>query len=100
MLKSRKELLVALVLFSVAVSAAAWNGDAAARALASSPRTTSSISSAATTESGEPDVGGGNKTSSKSADLPAVRRPGSMPVSVWLRWTLRIWTTQYLGARL
>jgi hypothetical protein len=102
--RRRIKLLIALVLFTVALAAVWTSSQADARGLPSLGAS-SSLSAAkpgATVASGDPDIGQGcvprPPSLKQSRQLPGGGNANGWTFGGWVRWIGRIWTTLYLRA--
>jgi hypothetical protein len=100
--KTRRGLLVTLVLVSVAVAAAWFNHDVIAGTSfsGSAPAGPQFVKTTATLE-GEPDVGQIHQQPSSNRGSPITDQPkeSRSRISTWLRLVREVWMVRYLGPR-
>ena len=97
--KSPRELLITLVLFSVATAAGVGLTRVQAHASAFDKRITSSAPTPSIPDAGEPDVGQSGKpaTSPRSRVTPIETRGTGLNVADWIRWAGWIWAAEHCG---
>jgi hypothetical protein len=102
MLKTRRGLLVTLVLVSVAVAAAWSNHDVAAGTRSGSASHGNQFVKSTATLEGEPDVGQIHQqpASNTAPPIVTVSHENRWRFAAWLRLASEIWMVRYLGSRL